>query len=369
MNKVLDSEIGSNMLFDEIKNINKKYLSWCVAALIFLIGVWFFISNSVDQVSQANQDIFAYTVKVRDVVEDLDKIFERAEVNVDVMADAISNSYDANKQQDKTYNLKFIEGINGLVKSVLSNSPNVDGSWFQLNADLPFSAEAYNWYEFKENQFIDVKDQFEGTPSMDRKITPEDDPYYFDAIDNQKAVWSVYVDADKKESMVTISSPVYKEGTLVGVVGIDISMENLQQILKDMQSALGESELYLLDRNNKVILSQLLYNSKSPKDNYQYLNLFKGNNEGPVEYSDNFKKKTAIRLILSNDYKIVIAIENKVLFPDASWIFNLIYIAFALLIISLVIMFLKPFVTMKIKFPTKIAKSEPDETTEKEEEI
>ncbi len=336
INKLLDyTIIGIEMLF---KNINYKYLLGFALALILLVGLLFFIINSISTVSEENQNIFSYTVKVRDSVEDLDKIFERAEVNVNVMVEAISNSYDADKQKNEAYNMQFVNGMNGLIKSVLANSPGVDGSWFQLNADLPFSARAYNWYEFRENQFLDVKDRFEGTPSMDRKITPEDDPYYFDAITNQKPAWSdIYTDADTKNSMMTISAPIYKEGVLVGVVGIDISVANLQQSLQNMRSVLGDSELYLLDKKNKVILSQPLFDSSSAKNKYSFLDLFKENKEGPIEYYDQLTKKTAIKLTLSNDYKIVVAIENNVLFSETKKLVNIIYILFALLLISTII--------------------------------
>lgn len=339
------------MVFEKIKNISYKSLLWLALALILIIGLLFFLYRNIDMVSKSNQDIFAYSVKVRNTVESLDKVFERAEVNVNVMADSISNSYNINKQQDKAYNLQYVEGINGLIKSVLSNSPGVDGSWFQLNADLPFSGYAYNWYEFKDNQFVDIKGQFEGTPSIDRKITPEDDPYYFEAVMNQKPCWSdIYTDADTKQSMTTISAPIYKEGVLVGVVGIDISVDNLQQILKDMQSVLGESELYLLDKKGKVILSQLP-SAYPVKDNYVFLSLFNGNFEGPAEYYEGIVKKTAIKLTLSNDYKIVISIKNNVLYRGTAPIINVIYILFGLLIILAIIMFINYLEIIRANMP------------------
>lgn len=356
------------MLFKNTKNtINSKYSLWLTLALLLLLVLSIVIVNSVNMMSQTNQDIFAYTVKVHDTVEELDKTFERAEVNVNVMVDSIANSYDASKQQNKEYNLKFIKEIDGLVKSVLSNSPNVDGSWFQLNADLPFSTYAYNWYEFKGNQFVNVKNQFEKTNTLDRKITPEDDPYYFEAIANQKATWSaIYVDADTNEAMMTISAPVYKEHALVGVVGVDISTSNLRRILKDMQTVLGESELYLLDKKNNVILSQLSYNSNSPEDSYLFLDLFKGHKQGTIEYYDRLTQKTAIKLNLSNNYKIVITIKNKTLFSGTNQLVFIIYVLFILLILSTAMAFINQFKIMKKNEFPKIVNPNVDEETEQE---
>lgn len=314
------------MLFNNIKNINFKCFLWLGLILILLIGFMFFIFNTINLVSNADKNIFAYTLKVQHAYEEIDQIFERAEVNVNVMAESISNSYDATKQQNKAYNLHYIKQIDSLVKSILSNSPGADGCWFQLNADLPFSVEAYNWYEFKDNQFINLKDEFAGTPSMNRQVTPDDDPYYFDAINIQKPTWSdIYTDPDTKDTMITLSAPVYKDNALVGVVGIDISTNNLQQVLQDIQSILGNSELYLLNQKDNVILSQLSDNSNKVQRNYPFLDLFKNDGEGPIEYYDNSTQKTAVLLTLSNGYKIAMSFDDKVLFSGSNRIFNTVY--------------------------------------------
>lgn len=349
------------MLFKNKVEITRKQLIFISLSLILLIGLLLYIINSVNIASTTEQNVFAYTVKVRDTVEEIDKIFERAEVNVNVMVDSISNSYDVSKQQDKAYNLHYLKEIDGLVKSVLTNSPNVDGSWLQLNADLPFSAQAYNWYEFRNNEFINEKDKLYGTPSMNRRITPEDDPYYFNAITNQKPTWSdIYTDVDNKKKMITISAPIYSMGRLVGVVGIDISADNLRQTLKDMQSILGDSELYLLDKKNKVILSQLPYLSISSKDNYPFLDSFSINNEGPVEYYDHLTKKTAILLTLSNDYKIIIAIGNKSLFKGTNQLCTIVYILFILLILLIALGLAYQFRISKLEETIKVLREESD---------
>lgn len=351
------------MLSINKKNANSKQHLWLGFSLVLQIILLIFIANSFNVWSETSQDAFAYTVKVRDTVEQLDKIFERAEVNVNVMVDSISNSYNVNRQQDKKYNLGFVNNLDGLLKSVLSNSPGVNGSWFQLNIELPFPGESYNWYEFKEDQFIDIKNQFVATPS--REINPDDDPYYFDAINNRSLIWSdIYKDADTKETMMTISAPVYKNSLLVGVVGIDISIENLQQALKSMQLVLGDSDLYLLDKKKNVILSQISSDPDVSSTSCPFLGLFRGREEGPIEYSDHSTKKTAIKLKLSNDYELIIAINNKALFGKVTPFINIIYILLVLAFILTAIPFLNQF---EIKIMKKTAQIK-DETEKESEE-
>lgn len=327
----------------------------------------FLITESTDIASKTSKNIFTYTIKVRNSVDDLNKIFERAEVNVNVFVDSIFNSYDTNKQQDEKYNLQYTQSVDGLVKSILSNSPGVDGAWFQINADLPFSIHAYNWYQFKDEQFINVKDQFNEDGSADRKITPESDPYYFDAINNQKTTWSdIYVDPDTKTAMMTVSSPINKEGKLIGVVGIDISTDNLKQALIDMQSSLGNSELLLLDKNDNLILSRLPDGSELTKGKPEFLELFKQNKNEPVEYSENTVKKIAILLTLSNDYKIVIAVEERDIFKGLNRIINTIYILITLLIVATAAVLIPQIKGKKDHAPENEDESHPQDETPQE---
>lgn len=353
------------LLFKNNQNINYKFISCIALAVILLLSVLLFTINSINVASTTNENIFSYTIKIRDAVEEIDKIFERAELNVNGLVDSISNSYDINKQQDKAYNMQYIKSIDSLIESVLPNSPGVDGDWFQLNADLPFSAEAYNWYEFRDEQFINVKDSFEGTPSMTRKITPEDDPYYYNALNSANPVWSdLYTDSDTKDSMMTVSAPIYKAGALVGVVGIDISTNNLQQALQNMQLIIGDSELYLLDKNNKVILSQLDNGPSTTKSNYPFLKLFTANQEGPIEYYENLTKKTAIMLTLSNKYKVVIAIENKTLFGELNNISKALYLLFILLLLSTTLIFINQY---RLNSTNAIIQNKPTEEKQENE--
>lgn len=365
------------MVFKNKKNL---YIHILLVTILSMILIWsmFFIVSSVNLMSNATKNIFDYTVKVRNSVEEIDKIFERAEVNVNVLADSISNSYDSSRQQDRKYNMQYIKEIDGLIKSVLSNSPGIDGSWFQMNADLPFSAHTYNWYEFRDNQFINVRDQLEGNPStMDRRITPDDDPYYFGAINEEKSTWSdLYVDADTKVQMMTLSSPIYKEGILVGVVGLDVSADNLQQVLKNMQLVLSNSEIFLIDKKNNVILYQLFNDAKSTKDDYSFLNLFKGNQDEAVEYYDNFTKKVAILLTLSNKYKLIITFEDDSLLNGLNRLSVIIWVLFSLLVLSLIYPYISKMKILRVNekqqdeiMPTEIKNTNEESIFEKMEKI
>lgn len=328
-------------LFKDTKNALVKNILLLAISLIVISSSLFLIINSIASTSSINENVFSYAIKVRNSVEELDRILESAEINTNVLADAISNSYDSSKQLNEAYNMQYIKSIDGLIRAALGNSPGIDGSWFQINSDLPFAIHAYNWYGYRDDQFINLRDQFMSDPSSDRKITPENDPYYFNAVDKKKATWSdIYIDPDTKKSMITISNPIYKNNVLVGVVGIDISTDNLMDALNNMRLLLGDSELYLLNINNKVILTKQDDNSTKTKG-YSIIEKLNSNKYQPLVYYDNFVKKIAIILTLSNKYKLIISFNYNSLMENIDNLYKIIYILFSLNVIFILILAFK----------------------------
>lgn len=328
------------MLFKNAKKFKYNDILVPIFVFLLLVGLLFLVMNSLQIVTQTNKNNFLYTIKIRNTVEEIDKIVERAEVNLNVITDIIIETYDVHKLYNQEYNIEYSRKIERLMRATLINSPGVDGAWYQLNANMPFANKVFAWYEIHNGKIINLKDKLEKMDLSERTLTPEEDPYYFEAVKNKKLAWSdVYTDADTKLSLVTLSQPIYKNGTLIGVVGIDISIKNLQLALKNMQKQFEGSEIYLLDKNNKLILSQLQNNEKISKDQLGFIDLFKNKNthkEAMVEFNENLMHKTAIILALSNKYNVVITFPNSIVFNGFDRLFKTIYfILFSLSVVAL----------------------------------
>lgn len=327
-----------------VKKINKiKYLNILSPILVFLLllALLLFVINSLQIASETNRNNFEYIIKIRDIDEEVDKLMERAAANVNVLADVISNSYDTSKRKDKKYNINYLKNNETLAKSVLINSPGTDGSWFLLNADLPFSYKIYNWFGNKNGKIVDIREELEEQNLNDRKLNPTDDPYYFKAVQAKKMIWSdIYTDADTKVQMMTIAEPIYKDDVLIGVAGVDVSIKNFKQTLKNMQATFADSEIFLLDNHKKIIFEQLSDNRKIQKGDSSFLKLFDKkapNKEIMVEYINNGTKRIAIKLSMTNNYNLVITFPNMLIFKIFERLFRIIYFILTVLVILVVI--------------------------------
>lgn len=294
-----------------------------------------FIYRSIKVVSETSKNNFSYAVKFRDTIEEVDKIVERAQVNINVLADAVAITYNDKKLYSERYNLSVIKNFDLLTKAALVNSPGVDGIWFQGNVDLPFSNKIYIWYSVKNGKIINLKEKIFGNNPHPRRLTPENDPYYFEAVRNKTITWSdVYRDTDVHMDMISVSEPIYKNNKLIGVVGFDITLDNLQNALKSMQSVIDGSEIFLLNDKHLIVLEQL--NSNKKVDKYFFLKLFQkkfNKNEETVEFIDGGVRKSAILLSLSNKYNVVVTFPNTLIFKGFDNLFKILFFIFFLLFV------------------------------------
>lgn len=310
---------------------------------LLLSGFLVFIVNCVKLVNESNAKNFAYTVKVRDTIEEIDKIVERAQINIETASQIIYQTYDTSKSDNRAYNLTYIKQVDALNKALLINTPGVNGSWYAGNVNLPFWNDIYTWYTLEDGKIINYKALLSKRDDI-RTLTPEEDPYYFEALKTKKTVWSdIYTDADSKVKMITISQSIVKNGKLIGVVGIDLSISNLQQALKNMQKVVKDSEIFLLDKNYQVILYQFPPNIQLNNITPPFIELFKNNKlEELIQYKDNGIKKTAIILHLSNKYSVVMVFKNSSLYSNFDVLLKTLYVIF-------IIMAILAFVTLRNK--------------------
>lgn len=329
----------------KIPNIKYVEIALPILASILLIGIFLFISNSVHLVAESNKNNFTYNLKIRNATDKINKIIERAQVNVNILTNAGYNTYDINKQYDKKYNEEFIKRFNILIKSALMNTPGINGAWYQSNNDLPFANNLYCWYVYKNGQYVDMKDYFDKYSQSIRNINKDDDPYYFNAVENKALIWSeIYTDKDINVQMITVSEPIYKNGKLIGVVGLDVSLQNLQSAMTEIQKIFEKSDVLLINNKNEAVITQLRDKDRNLEINKNLLPLLKntnGKSGDTIEYLEHGAKRVAVILKLAcEEYRIAVSFPNNLLFKGFSKLFKMVYFNFLLLIIMTIVILL-----------------------------
>ena len=108
-------------------------------------------------------------------------------------------------------------------------APNYDGAWYVKN----------------ENGF---EREIANSP-----IDPEEGTWYYDPIKEKTGIWAEpYVDPDLDISMITFSAPFYKNGIFLGVAGIDITLDELNKIVKAI-NIYKHNQAFVIDKNFNFI--------------------------------------------------------------------------------------------------------------------
>lgn len=135
---------------------------------------------------------------------------------------------------------------------------------YDKNSDESLNA-LLSEFEQYQNAFEDVDYVYMGFPDKDTKIYPYLDlnsngaydpttrPWYKNAVAQNTVVCSEpYFDERSKTNVITYSAPIKKDGQLVGVLAIDISLKQLSQKIGKIIIGRG-GHAFLLDSNNKIM--------------------------------------------------------------------------------------------------------------------
>jgi len=155
----------------------------------------------------------------------------------------------------------YIDNVDWYVKDVLLADNTIQGAWFIVNPDLFMKLEGKkitlqnfsftSWYYYKDLKGVILKG-----PRTNERITPEKDPYYFEAVRvGGMIITEVYIDPDLNIKMVSIASPVFNtKGTLIGVAGIDITKDRLAEILEEIKEKSIPLKAYIFNSEGKYII-------------------------------------------------------------------------------------------------------------------
>jgi|GEM_PF-375595 len=275
------------------------------------------------------------------------KIFDKVENNTKILAEFVKKSFDLKKSSDSKYVKNYIHSLNPQTVSILERTPTIQGAWVQINPyfiDKKTLKAFAAWYIYENGKYQRVN-------IPPRKYTPEQDPYYFGAIKAKKPIWSdIYIDNDIHVPMLTYSIPLYINNKFIGVVGTDFSIEGLKNLLIDINSKSNGSEVFILDKNQNLILSSsdksINYNKRSllSYKNGSYRSLLdslKIKKDGFIIIKQKDASNTAFFHRFQSNLSLVIVIPNANLLNNYNNNIFYIFVITAVIIILIIITLIK----------------------------
>ncbi|MCM1991606.1 methyl-accepting chemotaxis protein [Oceanirhabdus seepicola] len=226
------------------KNIGVKIaISILLPTLILsLIIVGFSLKITYD--SSENRTSLTLNGLINSLSSEYNRQFSNAETTVTNLESIVESTIDSTKlQTDPYYFNKYKDDLSKSFKTILAKSPqNITEVFIFFNPDMMDTANSSGLLETpatNEVWYIKNKDnEIYTIPPIElanfKDKSRPDMTWYFKAIDEKRIVWGdPFYFEESANTLITVTKPVFKNGVLIGVVGIDFEFDQIEKELLD----------------------------------------------------------------------------------------------------------------------------------------
>ncbi|MDY0132253.1 MAG: cache domain-containing protein [Desulforegulaceae bacterium] len=285
------------------KIITKILISIMLCSIIVAVSIG---SLSVLQTSkiiyQETSDKFHYISA--NYANEFSAKLKKTEGYVDVLESDVGSSFDPSQfVSNQNYQNEYMKRMNDLLKRIGDQNIGIQGIYVIINPEL--TGQVFeSWY------INDGKGHFIYQESEDISAffpANEDMRWYYDAINNTEGVWiPPYIDATINLKMISYTKAIYKNGLLVGVVGIDLSFEDIEKTISNMK-LYDSGYAFLINKDLTILVHPFLQIDRSilnlkDKDLNSIVESMEKNKSDVIEYVYMGKKKIMGFSKLSNGW-------------------------------------------------------------------
>ncbi len=192
---------------------------------------------------------------------ELDACFLAVEDSVNEMQDYILRTIDEERiLRDKDYEEAYMTELTELVSSIAFHTKDIVSAYFRMEAER-FGGNSGIFLEGgSKNGFISIR------PTDIKKFSPSDTEHvgwYYAPIWKKAPVWTApYENKNINIHMISYVVPLYKNDTLLGVVGMDINLAKIKNVI-DSLPVEGEIGILIGDDDTHIYHSKADSSQKS----------------------------------------------------------------------------------------------------------
>jgi diguanylate cyclase (GGDEF)-like protein len=331
-------------IMKKIKRMNKirnkilVSIIGCALIMSSIVGSVIFVQNLIGIKQEARDKIEARTVING---KQLDIEFIKAQTIVRYLNSTVEGMVDVNKL--KVNPLECEKSLVPLMETINKDNSGFIGLYVVFNPDI--TKDVHEIF-FQDAQGTGVYKRIENDSLSDFNPKNPEMAWYYDAIKQKKGVWSnPYFDdlgEKSKVEMISYTEPVYKNGIMIAVVGIDIRFEQYVKIVNYLSVEEG-GYTFLLNNNYDYIVHKKFTSKDNFKrimyDKYSYnVDVISKNKSGYFEIDFEGEKKLLGYATLENGWFILTSIPEKAIFHDMSQrMMQGVHYAFIAMILGLII--------------------------------
>ncbi|MBQ1392350.1 MAG: methyl-accepting chemotaxis protein [Lachnospiraceae bacterium] len=312
-----------------VKKTRKKYGSMKKSLVIIVVAVALLSSVVCGSIAIANSQKIAENDAKQNIMisaqkngEEIDAVLSRIQQSVDTLYDIVLRELDDPKafRTDKKYVDAYTKKMENTLLEFGNHTEGALTCYIRYNPE--FTEPTSGLFYSRENQ----SSKFQKLTPTDFSMYDPDDTehvgWYYIPVANKAPIWmEPYENSNLGVYMISYVVPIYIDGESYGIVGMDIDVSELQNIVKkDTIYKTGSS--FLATKNDTILQHNELKINTSLNDNkdagvrklLKYMHA--KNNKDVLRYSYNGKDKIAYSYTLNNGMKLFLTAPMKEVLSD-----------------------------------------------------
>lgn len=245
--------------------------------------------------------------------EELNSVLGRIEQSTEVMS-VLSLNYISSVEELKndSYRTTCIEHLTEAGYNIADNTKGAIGIYLRLNPEIAGPTEGFYWLVSNETGMLELEENTNITAYS--KDNTEHVGWYYEPVEAGEAIWmDPYENQNTNRTVVSYAMPIYKEGQLVGIVGMDIDWSFITQMVDEI-AVYDTGYAFLVDENFHIAYSRELEPGTNVADFSDALNHIEKSelvsNDKVYDLKFNGCNKTVAFTVLSNGKMMAVIAPN-----------------------------------------------------------
>jgi len=298
----------------------KKISTKIILAIVLCSSIIAFVLGSISIYTSKNifsNEINKYLeVETINQANEIDSKLNFIQDKSDDLASIIEENFKPeNIKEDPQYMEKYMDSVKSVIKKFAENGKITLDAYVAFNPDYSKTDTVYSvLYQKNANNQFELGQAVTAIPKKD--FTGENFGWYYDVVKAKKGIWgSPYTDPILKKKLITYSTPVIINDTVVAVVGMDVEFSDFEKIVNDIKPYEG-SYAFLTNSNFDYIVHPNLKEEDNMKtyNNGEFKGIADKLESGKydiVSLSENGVSKLISFSNLKSGYKLVIVAPEK----------------------------------------------------------
>lgn len=211
----------------KISHVIVSAISFLVIASTVIVVV---LSTSMAQKAIINEAKERVAATTSQYVNEMNINFQQYENLVQDISALLRSSYDVDQLWNRVYNDQYVTDLEGFTANLASVYRELYGLYIYINPDRQKGISAL-WYSNGERIKVDPVEEYKtyiaNDPSWD---------FYYNTVQSETDIWmDPYYDAEIDANVISYCAPVYIDGQLIAVVGIDLNFSELQNLVSGIK--------------------------------------------------------------------------------------------------------------------------------------